>query len=821
MRRTKTFLKVAGVFTALVLVLFTGIILYVHKNSEGVFSYVSAQLADRIGGNLSVRKAVPDFFHDFPHVSLDMRDVTVRDSMWESHRHDLLHVRHVYVSFNIVSLISGKPQIRSILVDSGTVYLYTDTAGYSNTYLFRGQQDDTGSKSNKPLPQIANIGFRQVSVTIDNKEKLKFFQFGIRRMDAAMAEDTSGWVADVQLTAKVHNMMFHTGRGSFLKDKMLRTRLKVHYEREVQIITVLPCRLMLDNDMVEAGATFLMRDKPVSFILDIRAPGIRYKNALSLLSFPITSKIEKFDFKDAIDVQALVKGHVAYRDTPYITVAWQVKENTLLTPAGPVTHCSFAGLFNNERVAGAGYKDDNAVIELKGLRGTWQHIPFRADTVSITNISKPVLQGRFTSHFDISSLNAITGRTAFRFDGGQADVNVLYKGGVFGADTTQPYLYGYMQVRDAGFTYLPRGLGFSHSNATLRFHDSELYIDNVRLQRGTTVLHMEGRLLNFLNLYYTAPEKILWDLKLSGQAVNLNDFVPVLMPRKAAGITDDSTALGRFISRIGTFLDAGIVRMKVDIDSISYKHFAGHNLRGDLLMEGADIALENLSLHHAGGKLRLNARMRQEEQRSTYRLKAMADHVNVQQFFTAFENFGQSTITDRNVAGILTTNVAVSGSVMADGHLMPHTIDGTADFRLERGSLVNFEPFRRIGGLIFRRRRPDSIWFRDIDGRFTIRGDKIEIHPMFIESSAFNMHVKGIYAIGPVGTDIDIDLPLRNPRRDEYLPDIEERKARSMRGVVLHLKAVSDEHGKTKIKWNSKPAEERRETRKRRRFQRR
>ncbi len=814
----KTILKVAGVFTALVLVLITGIILYVHKNSEQVFRYVTEQLAESIGGNLSVRKTATDFFHDFPHVSLDMRDVTVRDSMWENHQHDLLRARHVYVSFNIVSLISGKPQIRRILVDSGAIYLYTDTTGYSNTYLFRRQQHDTDS-DNKPLPHIDKVGFKHVAVIIDNKEKLKLFQFGIGRMNATMAQYATGWGADVRLTAKVHNMMFHTGRGSFLKDKMLRTRLKVRYKRDAQTITVLPGRLMLDKDVVEVGATFLMRDEPVSFILDIRAPGIRYKNALSLLSFTITSKIGKFDFKDAIDVQAVLKGHVQYRDTPYVTVAWQVKDNTFITPAGPVAHCSFTGLYNNERVAGAGYRDDNAVIELKGLRGTWQQIPFRADTVSITNISKPVLQGRFTSHFDISSLNAITGRTAFRFDGGQADVNVLYKGGVFGADTTQPYLYGYMQVRDAGFTYLPRGLGFSHSNATLRFHDSELSIDSVRLQRGTTVLRMEGRLLNLLNLYYTAPEKILWDLKLSGQAVNLNDFVPVLMPRKAAGITDDSTALGRFISRMGTFLDAGTVRMKVDIDSISYKHFIGNNLRGDLLMEGTDIALENLSLGHAGGKLKLSALMRQGEQRSTYRLRAMADHVNVQQFFTAFENFGQSAVTDRNVAGTLTTNVAVSGAIMADGHLMPHTIDGNADFRLEHGSLVNFEPFRHIGGLIFRRRRPDSIWFRDIDGRFTIRGDKIEIHPMFIESSAFNMHVKGIYAVGPVGTDIDIELPLRNPRRDEYLPDIEERRARSMKGVVLHLKAVSDAHGKTKIKWNRKPAEERKETRKRRRFQ--
>jgi hypothetical protein len=71
---------------------------------------------------------------------------------------------------------------------------------------------------------------------------------------------------------------------------------------------------------------------------------------------------------------------------------------------------------------------------------------------------------------------------------------------------------------------------------------------------------------------------------------------------------------------------------------------------------------------------------------------------------------------------------------------------------------------------------------------------------MQINSSALNFNVKGTYALGN-GTNVEMDIPLRNPKGDENLTRSEKREAR-MRGIVLHLKAVDDEKGGIKIRWN-------------------
>src|SRR5690606_40089768 len=49
--------------------------------------------------------------------------------------------------------------------------------------------------------------------------------------------------------------------------------------------------------------------------------------------------------------------------------------------------------------------------------------------------------------------------------------------------------------------------------------------------------------------------------------------------------------------------------------------------------------------------------------------------------------------------------------------------------------------------------------FRDIKNTLELKGDKIKINPMYIESSAFTIGVEGIYGLNG-GTNIFIDLPL-------------------------------------------------------------
>jgi len=90
----------------------------------------------------------------------------------------------------------------------------------------------------------------------------------------------------------------------------------------------------------------------------------------------------------------------------------------------------------------------------------------------------------------------------------------------------------------------------------------------------------------------------------------------------------------------------------------------------------------------------------------------------------------------------------------------------------------------------------------NLNGKFDLLGEKIRINPMQINSSILNMNVVGIYGFTK-GTSIALDVPLRNPKKDEDITNKQELKERRMKGIVLHILASDGDDGKIKIGWNS------------------
>jgi hypothetical protein len=74
---------------------------------------------------------------------------------------------------------------------------------------------------------------------------------------------------------------------------------------------------------------------------------------------------------------------------------------------------------------------------------------------------------------------------------------------------------------------------------------------------------------------------------------------------------------------------------------------------------------------------------------------------------------------------------------------------------------------------------------------------------MEIRSSVLNIFLSGVYSFGK-GTDIGLKIPLRNPRKDELIIDMDQKRARSLKGIVLNLHATDGDDGQVKIRLGKK-----------------
>jgi len=398
----------------------------------------------------------------------------------------------------------------------------------------------------------------------------------------------------------------------------------------------------------------------------------------------------------------------------------------------------------------------------------------------------------------VSRLNHLLGES-INLSKGTADLDLDYSANIVDFKFVKPVLHGVINLKNADITYIPRKLNLKNTSVSLNFTGDDLFLRNIHLESGKSIVSMEGNVRNFLNLYYTAPEKIIVNWEIRSPQLYLGEFLAYLNSKHKTTASKRNSS--NFSDQLGTVLEKGQANMRLHVNKAYYYRFLATDVNADLLSSESGIALKNVSAKSSGGTFKLNGNITQQGNTNHFAINTTVNGVNLSNFFYAFNNFGMHDFTYKNLKGFLFLKSDISGNITDDGNLVPRSIYGSLTFNVKNGALVNFNPIINVGKFAFPFRNLNDITFNNLNGKFDVRGEKITINPMKINSSILNMDVAGVYSLNK-GTNIALDVPLRNPKKDEDITDKDEKKERRMRGIVLHILASDGEDGKIKFGWN-------------------
>jgi len=802
-RWLKISLKVLAAFIILIILVWLGAAYYINHNNKKILATILTQLNSNVNGKIEVGSMETTLLKGFPGVSVSLKKVLLRDSLWAQHKHDLLNAADIDVSLNIFSLIGGSININKIGINNAGIYVYTDSTGYSNTSMFKSKTPNAPKdpKEQKEF-QIKRVDFNNVNLIVDNQRRFKLFHFLVDELKGKIDYPDSGWNGNIKLKTTIKNFAFNTKKGSFLKDKTLNGTLVAHYNNETKAVTIDQERLDIGGDEFYIGAKIDLAKDESAFAISVRADKILYKNIALILSPNISSKLLKFAIDEPIAVVGSIvdDGNKDGTD-PKIDVRMTVKNNIVTIPSGQLTNCNFTGTFTNKDTVSKAIGDENSAIRFYALTGDYYNAPLKVDTFSITNLARPLAAGLVTSQFSLEKLNSSLGGETYNFKNGTADLRLYCKADIDNFRFTKPVLSGNVVIKNADITYLPRNMKLVNSSLTLNFNQKDLNITNSRFQLGKSILNMNCSIENFLNFYYTDPEKILVDLKLSSPQLNLSEFMFFLGPRKAVKKKPKTNNSIKEVSdQLSAVLEASKIQIQLNVNKAIYEKFIAKNLNANISLLGDGIYFNKINVSHAGGNVNLTGNIKQTGSINKFAIKSSINGVNVGEFFHAFDNFGQTSITNKNLRGYLSAKVDASGSMTEKGTMVKRSMYGQVIFNLSKAALVGFEPIEKVGKFAFPNRNLSNIEIPKLDGTLTLNGDKINISPMQVNSSVLNFDVKGIYGLNN-GTNIEVDIPLRNPKKNEGITDKEELKLARMKGIVLHLRAIEEE-GKLKVRWN-------------------
>ena len=790
-----------GILVALLVLLFLGMTWYIHANKATFLKQITSQLNDRLNGTITIADMESSLLKSFPNVSIGLKKVVLQDSLWQQHHHALMDVDYIFVRVNTPSLLRKHVDVNEITLQDGSIYLYTDTSGYSNTYVLQGKSAEKKKNGGSKDANVSQLTFRNINFVIDNRQKFKLFNLDIQKLDGKLNTGDSSIQFTMMSDILSKSFAFNTNKGSYLKDKKLQLNISVIFNKHTKLLTIPQQEIRIDNHPVLITGQFGFGEKPPPFQLKINANQVLLKDAASWLSPNISTKLSSISLTKPLDAEANLDGHMKYRDTPKVLITWKTTNNVLVSTMGEWTNCNFTGRFNNEVLPGHGHNDENSAVNIFQLSATLAGIPLKADTIRVVNLKQPLLHGHFRSAFPLTNLNSAGEDAPLQFKSGNANADLFYTGPVLQDDKTPSSLQGVVEVQQGAFAYVPRNLAFHNANATLRFTGQDLLLENIRVQTDKSSLQMDGMVKNLLNLYFTTPEKIELTWNIRSQLVDLNEFKSFLGQRQKAkpSKSRQKAKMSRVSQQLDVVLASSNVKMQVLLDKVIYQRFTAQNVKAAMELTNEDILLKQIALQHAGGNIQLGGLMHQQGNNNNFTMNATVNNVHISQLFYAFNNFGLSSLKSDNLKGNVSAKVNLKGNILDNGSLAKNSLYGTVNFNLKNGALINFGPLADIGNFAFRKRHLDSITFETLSNTFQVQGNKVLIPPMQIASSAINIDVNGVYGING-GTNINLDIPLRNPAKDSAITDREEKRKRRRKGIVIHLRAVSEKDGKVKIK---------------------
>lgn len=751
------------------------VFIYVSVNKTSIIKQVTKEIGKKLNGNVSIGDVELSFLRNFPKVSVLLHKVSVTDTMYAKHHHPFFQGDEVFAQLSIMKLIKKEDAVNGFRIERAAIYLYTDTSGYTNAYLFKPKKDSSSSvnKASHQKNELHSIVLKDVRITIDDRKKEKLHDIVVNDLKVKMDDEDTATLFSAKANMLVHSLAFNVSNGSFLKEKTFEGNFDFRLEKKLQQLQFDSIDIKLSGQPFNISGRFDLTKPNPQFSLKVHTRQILYSFAKKLLTAKIDTALSIVDLNKKLDADADITGPLNGGD-PLIYVTWKVKNTHLITPFVDFDDASFTGFYTDEVVAGLPRRDPNSKIVINNFSASWNNLSVSSNNIEILNLYQPILTCDLKSNFSLTTLNDIIGSNSLQLESGDGSINIIYNGPLEKNNNTNSFINGVLSFKNGSVLYAPRNVEMKNVNGLLLFKNSDVLIENLQCLVLNNKFVMNGQAKNLLTLINTEPNKVNIDWNIYSPSLNLSSFTYLLKSRKKVSKSHSGKSkLSKLAASIDAALDEGSLNVSLKADKLLYKKFDAYNAIANVSLLQDRYIINKVSMSHAGGNVTLSGSLISlKENYHQAKVNASLDNVDVANIFSAFNNFGQDGIKAQNLEGKLNAKVNATLGLNDDGKAYPNSIESVVDFSLKNGALNNFEPIKKIQSFIFKKRDFDNIHFAELKDRLEIANQQIKINRMEIESTVMSMYVEGVYSMKG-NTDMSIQIPLSNlkKRGTDYKPE--------------------------------------------------
>lgn len=657
----------------------------------------------------------------FPDCALQFKNVLVLDALPEKKRDTLLSAGLFSLRFNAKDIWNKKYKIHTVSAENGLLRLRILKDGTSNYTFWKSSAEDTGS-TDFDLDKISMSDFH---LQYKNSAYRFLSDLQIRNLTFSGKFRATSYDLNCQGDFRVNELLQdHT---PFLRKKNVNLDFSLAVEDSLYSFTKADLRI---NDLfLKLNGSMVYTDDLQNARVMMNAKDLEIGSVLSLLPQQYSDIVHDYSSSGKLYLNCTFD----YRSEKQYALdcAFGIDNGSITYKPGKTSaeNVNLAGTLH--------YSPDKSLLQLKKIK-----LRLKEDVIQgecqIDNFSAPKLTLAAAADLHLSNLQSFWPIDTLSVLEGQVQLNTKIQGLI--SDLTENTfgpkvnLVLDAKVKDLKAQFKSDAKMYAVPNCIIAASEGEVRVTDLELRRGQSQLTLNGRIPGLFN-YLTDPSAPLIIIgTLDAPVLCAEDF----MSASSTTVSEES-----LIPEKVNF------KLEATISEFSFGKFHAEDISGDLEIRDQKLLANDIRLKTLEGATVLNGFIDNSKHKLVVTLQAEVSQINIQELFRQMNNFGQTTLEDKNIRGLASASIDVSGiwsnALVAD----ENALQARCQLLIERGQLVNFEPLKALSRFVEVKDLND-IRFSALQSTISIKNSQIIIPATSIKNSALNIDLWGTHGFDNV-----------------------------------------------------------------------
>lgn len=460
-------LKWTGIVVLLIAILFSVTIVVVYEKQDGVVQELLQKANEDFVGKVDIAGSHISLFENFPYISIDLEKLHILENKSDTAK-TIIYLNELYIGFDIWTILSGKMEIKKILLKDGRMDIVQYPEGDFNISRALEYTKEIEDPSEEFHLDLKTVQLENVNLTKLSEENNLLIDVLFSKAKSTLKSSNNH--VFVGLDAKFELSLIMEGDTTFIKHKHFEFDTDFDYSSETQLFVIKPTTAKLEGAIFDASGSI---DFKREVFLDLKFSGNKPNFDLFMAMAPeeLAPTLRKYDNKGKVFFETTIVGSCIHHHSPAIDARFGCENaffnNTEVNKK--LDDLNFSGYFTN----GAERNPSTMEFGIKDFSARPEVGTFTGNLV-VKNFDSPDIDLQLKSDFELNFLAKFFNLTDLYDLAGKVQLTMNFKDII---DLNNPEK-SIEKLNESYFTQLKiENLSFGKESTDLPIKDIDLYAE--------------------------------------------------------------------------------------------------------------------------------------------------------------------------------------------------------------------------------------------------------------------------------------------------------------------------------------------------------